>query len=145
MATHPPQPMADDEDNAPKQVDTVRPPAPEAGDLYSSATIVRPVPDDLLAAARAGRRNARAAAAVGAGDVDAKALAAPRVPSIPDLAKHVRASDEASGTPAKAKDTADGELLSVRPGQDPPFLQNRRRMVAGVLLLVALGLFVMAF
>ncbi|MEJ7730126.1 MAG: hypothetical protein WKG00_13005 [Polyangiaceae bacterium] len=51
------KPEEDDEPQVPNvSVDTVRPPAPSAGDLYSSATVLRQVPQELIEAARARRR-----------------------------------------------------------------------------------------
>src|SRR5687767_12139376 len=51
------KPEDDDQHEVPNvAVDTVRPPAPSAGDLYSSATVLRQVPQELIEAARARRR-----------------------------------------------------------------------------------------
>src|SRR5215208_7170691 len=54
-ARHMPDPKDDDLDGVPKVADTVRPAAPDGGDLYSSQTVVRAVNPTLLAAARDGR------------------------------------------------------------------------------------------
>lgn len=97
----------DDQPDVPNvSVDTVRPPAPSAGDLYSSATVLRQVPQELIEAARA-RRHGRAAGVP----------AAPPPPAVPTFDPFPTPTDDA---PSLEVGYADDDEAPAYADEAPP-------------------------